>query len=132
MTSLTLTSRRLPGASVIAVGGEVDATTVGQFEDFIRETCPAPGKRLVLDLSGMPFLASTGLRVLISADALLRDNGGSLHLAGMRPSPARLLEITGTAEVLRIHETVDHALTAPVTEEEPPLDPELVDGSAPA
>ncbi|MET7466487.1 STAS domain-containing protein [Nonomuraea sp. NPDC005501] len=132
MTSLTLISQRLRGASVIDVRGEVDATTAGQFEDFIRETCPAPGERLVLDLRGMPFMASSGLRVLISAAAFVRGTGGSLHLAGMRPLPARLLEITGAADVLRIHATVDHALTAPVDEEESPLDPDLVDGSAPA
>ncbi|MBN6056795.1 STAS domain-containing protein, partial [Nonomuraea sp. RK-328] len=116
MTVLTLTTRRLPGASVIAVGGEVDAVTADQLEEFIREACPGEGERLVLDLSEMPFMASPGLRVLITADALLRDVGGSLHLAGMRPAPARLLEITGTAGVLRIHATVDHALTAPLEE----------------
>ncbi|NUW38725.1 STAS domain-containing protein [Nonomuraea rhodomycinica] len=118
MTMLTLTTRRLPGASVIVVGGEVDAVTADQLEDFIRDACPGAGERLVLDLSEMPFMASPGLRVLITADALLRDAGGSLHLAGMRPAPARLLEITGTADVLRIHATVDHALTAPLNEQD--------------
>ncbi|MBB6552262.1 STAS domain-containing protein [Nonomuraea rubra] len=118
MPPLTLAHQHLSGVTVIAVTGEMDATNRADLEAYLRETGPAPTERLVFDLSGVPFMDSSGLHVLLKcATDCLRD-GGVVHLAGVQPLPARLFEITGVVAHLPVHERVEDAITAALSSSE--------------
>ncbi|MFF4195788.1 STAS domain-containing protein [Nonomuraea sp. NPDC001831] len=111
MTPLLIDSWDTPGAVVVTVTGEIDTTNALRLQEYLIRAARA-GVPVVLDLAAMTFMDSKGLQALIHVHDELRAVGGGLHLAAVQGTPARLLEITGVADFLNVHPSVDHALTA--------------------
>ncbi len=70
----------------------------------------AGATRLVIDCSRLEFCDSTGLNVLLGARLRVEALGGGVHLAAMRPTVARVFEITGADAVFTLHDTLEQAL----------------------
>jgi anti-anti-sigma factor len=83
------------------VAGEIDASTAPALDDALSHL-PIGDGPVVLDLSGVSFIDSSGLRVLISLAGRARDEGRSVALRDPSPTVARLLEITGLAEMFEL------------------------------
>ncbi|MBB6345672.1 anti-anti-sigma factor [Nonomuraea muscovyensis] len=123
MSWLTLAYRHLPGVTVISLHGDLDATNAGRLETFVADVRRQPGDHLVLDMAGVRFMDSAGLRALLSSYSTTARHGGSVRLAAMQAMPARIVEITRVGSHLPVHETVDDALTAVLDPPEPPRRP---------
>ncbi|MDT7608039.1 MAG: anti-sigma factor antagonist, partial [Pseudonocardiales bacterium] len=84
-------------AAIVAVTGEIDALTVGRLREAIDAgLAQASSPRVVLDLSGVSFLASSGLAALVEGATDLGDRGGWLRVvAGSQRAVVRALEVTG-------------------------------------
>ncbi len=109
---MRLAGRHLPGVSVITIAGEVDATTSADLETYLDQVRRRLDEHLIVDVSGLTFLDSSGLAVLLAAATLARVHGAGVHLAGLRPRVARLLEITGAERAVTVYDNVEQALAA--------------------
>ncbi|HVR04576.1 MAG TPA: STAS domain-containing protein [Solirubrobacteraceae bacterium] len=105
---LTISSTLHDGTLSIALVGELDLSGAGQMEASLAdaqrtlaETQPAEDRRLVIDLARLSFLDSTGLRLLLQADARAREGGYELVLRPGSASVQRVFEVTGALDVLR-------------------------------
>ncbi|MGW0118573.1 STAS domain-containing protein [Streptomyces sp. NPDC003327] len=98
--------------AVLSVGGELDMETVGRLEDHLRQQLGQGRPHLVLDLSAVGFMDSSGLNVLIRAVHMARENGGDLYLAAPTSAVRRILEITGVTTTMPPHDGVAEALAA--------------------
>jgi anti-sigma B factor antagonist len=96
-------SRPRPGTVLLAVRGEIDTLTAPAFTAATDELLAEPGEVLVMDLSDVRFLASSGLAVLISAAHRAEERGLRLRLVVTSRAVRRPLEITGTAELFELH-----------------------------
>jgi anti-sigma B factor antagonist len=94
------------GHSVLAVTGDVDVYSAPALGRRLTGLLDSGERRLVVDLSGVDFLDSTGLGVLVAALNRCRDEGGSLSLVCSKPSILKLFAITGLDQVFVIHATV--------------------------
>jgi anti-sigma B factor antagonist len=113
MVRLFKTSHQhLPGVTLIRVTGELDMITSPRLEDSVARARRAPGEHLVFDLTGVTFIDSQGLRVLLNARAVAEEHGGGVRLAGVQRQPARLFAITRVDTRIPLHPTVDDALRA--------------------
>lgn len=83
----------------IAVSGEIDAHTAPRVTDAIEAF---DGPVLDLDMSGVNFVDSSGLRVLVQAHQRLAGAGRELRLVAASPAVKRLLEISGVDEYLDV------------------------------
>jgi anti-sigma B factor antagonist len=90
--------------------GELDAYTVGQFRESLAELASSP--RLLIDLSGVPFMDSAGLGALIGGIRRAREAGGDVAVACSRPTLTRLLHTTGFDRIVPVTETVEGAVSA--------------------
>lgn len=90
------------GGSELRVAGELDAYTAPSLEALLGEVAEDTGSRVRLHLGGVEFIDSTGIRVIVWADQVLRDAGGELVVVDPSPSVARLFELTALDEMLRI------------------------------
>jgi anti-anti-sigma factor len=81
----------------IRVTGSVDMATVPELDAQLRELCAAGFRRIVLDLSALDFMDSTGLRLILRWDAEARRDGLAFALVPGGPAVQRLFEITQTA-----------------------------------
>ena len=87
---------RSPGEATLRLAGELDLVTAPTLRDELARH-QARGLRIVLDLSGIEFLDSTGLVLLMEVAREPAANGWSLALRrDLSPSVARLFQVTRT------------------------------------
>jgi anti-anti-sigma factor len=97
-------------SAVVTPTGELDHHTADVLREPLDDCLDNGFARLVLDCSRLEFCDSTGLNVLLGARLRAEAAGGGVHLAQMRPSVARVFEITGADAVFTVHETLEAAL----------------------
>ncbi len=90
-----------PDAWRIELRGELDASTAPRIEEVV-ELLLGQGARLVeVDLTGVSFIDSTGVHTLLVASERVAATGGALTCQGVSAQVERVLELTGTLELLR-------------------------------
>jgi anti-sigma B factor antagonist len=103
------------GLTICRPVGELDAFTVSQFRQALAEL--ASSSKLLIDMSGVPFVDSAGLGALIGGIRRARELGGDVAVACNRPTLTRLLRTTGFDRIVTVAETIEEAAAAL----EPPL-----------
>lgn len=98
--------------TVVHLGGEIDVYTAPFVREKLDEQIHAGRTDLIVDLSGVTFLDSTGLGVLVGRLKLARTRGGALRLVGTADRVLRVFAITGLDKVFEIHPDLDSALAA--------------------
>jgi anti-sigma B factor antagonist len=106
---LVLGSRIESGWGVLEVKGEVDLYTSPQLKDKVTEMIEQGNSRLVIDLTGVGFMDSSGLGVLVTALKRARERDGSLSLVCPEGSVHKVLTITGLDRVFPIYTSVSEA-----------------------
>ena len=106
---MTVNSAIENDVGVVVVRGEVDLATVSPLRDAIAEHLASGCTHLLLDLTGVTFIDSTGLGVLVGTSKKARGLGGSLRVVCQNPRILRLLAITGLTKTLAVHEDQDTA-----------------------
>lgn len=96
--------------TVVAVTGEIDVATQGQLRSYLNELIVGGDVHLVLDLSGVSFLDSTGLGALIGARRRVYAFHGSLALVIPDEQVMKVFTITGLEKVFVIRDTLEAAL----------------------
>ena len=83
--------------------GELDhaaaQTVMPGIEDAVEEYLP---RRCVLDLTGVSFMDSSGIAVILKTDRLLRQTGGVLALSGMPGQVRRVLDVAGLTKIVPV------------------------------
>lgn len=83
------------GTRRLQVRGDVDMSSAGQLAASIDEQIDGGATTVVIDATGITFLDSTGLRVLVDAATRLESTSGTLLIDPMSSSVRRVLEMTG-------------------------------------
>jgi anti-sigma B factor antagonist len=89
----------------------LDANLAADLKGEFLIMCTSAVKELVIDLSSVEFCDSSGLSSLLFAERQMRENGGSVKLAGLTESVASLIKISQLDRVFSIHPTVDEAIS---------------------
>lgn len=87
-------------STLVRVAGEVDLYAAPRLENELEGVIRSGAKRVIVDLTGVPFLDSSGLAVLLGAARKL--GRGNLVLTGVQPQIARVLLTTGASWLLTI------------------------------
>ena len=99
-----------PHAAVIRVIGRVDAGTYPALENKINEFVNAGRKHVVLELDGIEYLSSAGVRVLISTQKALKARGGRLAIAQPSERVTDVLKLAGVDVLFPTYTTTVAAL----------------------
>ena len=109
MSRLSYESEVGDGVVRLALTGEFDLSSASLVEDVLKDLERERPELLVLDLRELTFMDSTGLRVMVSADARARDDSRRLAIV-QGPEPVhRVFRITGLDDHLEIVETPEAA-----------------------
>ncbi|WKU03939.1 STAS domain-containing protein [Micromonospora sp. HUAS LYJ1] len=108
----TLSTRREGAGTVVEVAGDLDMSTTPQLRERLREVVEGGARVVVVDLTGVGFMDSSGLGALVVAYRELRERNGWLGLAGVRRSVRTVLSITSVDQVITIFDTVRDAEAA--------------------
>ncbi len=99
------------GVAVLAVSGEIDLATIPAFEAAIAEALNHRPTALIVDLSAVDFLASAGLQALVATHENVSGEAGFAVVAD-GPATSRPIELTGLAQILSLHASLDDAKAA--------------------
>jgi len=102
LDQLRLRVERGDDQDVVWLDGELDPHTAPLLKSEVDRLAADGSTQIVLDLSNLQFIDSSGLRVVISAHRDMADRGGSLSLRSPSETARRLLEITGLVEHITI------------------------------
>jgi anti-sigma B factor antagonist len=101
---LLLETTRIGSHDVIVAAGEIDLASAPRVESAIEQFA---GQEVVLDLRGVEFMDSAGLKVLLNQRSRLEDSGGALRLVVGEGAVMRLLELTNVSNAFLIGQTID-------------------------
>jgi anti-sigma B factor antagonist len=101
------------GAVIVSLAGELDLYNAHIVRKELVEAAERGPERLIVELSGVTFMDSTALGVLIEARTRL-PNRSAFLLVGPGLETRRALEISGLDRHFAVHETLDEALAAEV------------------
>lgn len=104
-----ISDRTIGAVPVAAVTGEIDVATAPALRERLQQLVGESAPTVVVDLSGVSFLDSTALGVLVGAHKRCREAGGQLRLVITEPRILKVFEITGLTEIFPIYETADEA-----------------------
>ena len=85
---------------IMGVVGRLDTTTAPALEKAIQENVQ-DAKHLILDFTGLEYISSAGLRVLLSAQKKMQQVG-SMTVKNVREEIMEVFEMTGFADILTI------------------------------
>lgn len=100
----------LDGAVVLAATGRLNLTTAGHLRRTVDEVVGEGRARVVVDLTDVVFIDSSGLGALVGGLKSARQAGGDLRIAGAGEQVRTVLGLTNLDRVLRPHPTVEDAL----------------------
>jgi anti-anti-sigma factor len=99
--SLDVAIAQVDGAVKVSLQGELDLASARKVEEHFASIDAQSPSRMVVDLGGLTFIDSSGLRVLLLADARARERGYELVLLPGGEPVQRVFEVTGALDVLR-------------------------------
>jgi len=97
----------------VAPTGRIDQSNVDAFQGALAaylQTCAEGQQQVILDLSGLEYISSAGLRVLMLAAKQSKAQKGTLLLTGLQPLVKEILEISKFTTVLTILPSLRDAL----------------------
>jgi anti-sigma B factor antagonist len=99
------------GISLIKLGGRLDIIGTGEIETKFTGYCSGEKVRVIVDLSGVDFLASIGIRLLTLTAKSVANRGGKMVILNPIPEVQDVLEITGIPAIIPIYSYLESAET---------------------
>ena len=111
MAELRLSAERRDDSLVISIEGDLDMVTSAQLDEYLKDA-RRESSWIILDMTGVNFMDTNALAVIVNHWKRIAAKGGTLALAGARRQYTRALWITGLASRLPMHGTVAEAIAA--------------------
>ena len=98
---MTIEIKKSENETIIELGGRLDTITAPVLEKTISDNLGGI-QSLILNFSGIEYISSAGLRVLLGAQKKMQNVGGAMKLIGVREDVMEIFEMTGFADILTI------------------------------
>jgi len=108
--NLDLETEKRGGTSIVSLRGEIDVYTAPRLRQALIDLVEEGATDIVVDLSAIDFLDSTGLGVLVGGLKRVKSNEGELKLVVTQDRIMKIFDITGLSKVFPIFATLDEAL----------------------
>jgi anti-sigma B factor antagonist len=105
-----VTTRQEGGFTIVAVRGEVDLYSSPRMREAILSGVSRKNPRVIVDLSGVSYMDSSGIATLVEALQLTRKHSGSLVIAGLSERVREVFELARLESVFQLAASVDEAL----------------------
>jgi anti-sigma B factor antagonist len=110
MLNIDVSTLKDGAVQLFALGGSLDIATSPSLRAALMEAANSNNHEIIVDLTHLEFLDSTGLGALIGAHKRASENHGSVRLVAQEGQILRLLRITGLLDVFGVYPSVEAAL----------------------
>lgn len=99
---MDIVSEAIDGGVALRVSGRLDGATAPQLEKPLLAQFAGSSERVLLDLAGLDYVSSAGLRVFLMGAKRARQVGGRLVLCGLQPMVGEVFQMSGFGRILDI------------------------------
>ncbi|MCJ7513544.1 MAG: STAS domain-containing protein [Anaerolineales bacterium] len=92
---MEIQSQEYKRVAVVTISGRIDSATSAEFEAALQDAIAKGKRNLILDMSQVEFLSSSGLRVLVTTLKTLRKTGGDICIAQPSQRARDAIDIAG-------------------------------------
>ena len=101
---MDLAERKSGDVTVLSIGGRLDAYSAAEAEKKLDELVGDGKVKIVLNLEGLEYISSSGLRVFLSQLKKVRKQQGDIRLCCMKPNVREVFDIAGFTQLFNIVE----------------------------
>ena len=102
---LDLDDREENGVTVVDIEGKMTTTTSPEADSSLKDLLADEVSQLLLNLEGVDFIASTGLRVILATGKKLMATGGRLAICSLNPTVADVFRMSGFSQMFDVFDT---------------------------
>ncbi|MGQ9631458.1 MAG: STAS domain-containing protein [bacterium] len=110
--SMEMSIRESQDIAIVDLSGEIDAQNSSDIKSRIKALISDGKVKFVINLSGVRYMDSSGLGVLVSGLKTARKDGGDLKLSGLQPEVQNIFELTQLNKVFEIYESESEAINS--------------------
>jgi len=103
-------TRAQDGATIISITGRIDTATAPMLERAINTEIAGGSRRVLLNFSGVSYISSGGLRVLLATAKKLKGAGDRFGICSLSPEVLKILKLAGFTSIFSIHSSEGEAL----------------------
>jgi anti-sigma B factor antagonist len=107
---MQITSRDENGVAVFVLVGRVDSTGAAELDQALQGAAAEGKHKMVLDMSGVSYINSAGLRTLADVLTQNRANNGDLRLVALNLKVERVFKIIGFDKFFQAYDTIEEAI----------------------
>ena len=108
---MEMRTRRAGDVTVVDMTGRLDSRTAGPAATELNQLAQG-GHKLLLNVAGLEYVSSAGLRAVLVAAKLAEVNGGAVKVCDANPAVTHVMEVSGMQSLLHLHATEAEALAA--------------------
>jgi anti-sigma B factor antagonist len=109
---LEISEKSVGSVNIISIGGRLDAYAANDVEQKLGLLITAGHVCLVVDLSRLEYISSSGLRVLLAAIKRVKKEQGDIRLACLQPSVKEVFNIAGFTQLFRMFDKEEEAVNS--------------------
>jgi len=112
MAMLSIVTANTQAVSVMKVQGRVDSDSAPELDEALGKLLQEGRNRIVLDLKGVDYISSAGLRAIVKAYQAATKSGGDLRLASVSNPVEVILRTVGMMQMLKMYPTDQEAVAS--------------------
>ncbi|TET46978.1 anti-sigma factor antagonist [Candidatus Aerophobetes bacterium] len=98
------------GIHIFSLDGRFDAHSAGDVEKELNLTISKGARKLLLDMDGVEYISSAGLRVLLAVAKKLKKEEGEIKICCLKPYVKEVFDIAGFTQIFKIYDTTEKAI----------------------
>ena len=107
---MDITTANRQEGTVLSVKGRIDTSAAPELEQAITREIGQGNRKILLDFSGVPYISSGGLRILLATAKKLNQPGDKYGLCRLSPEVFKILKLAGFTSIFSIYPSEGEAL----------------------
>ena len=107
---MEISTKDMKRVSLVTVQGRVDSSTAPDFEKTLQALIQSNRTQIVLDLAGVEYMSSAGIRGMISSLKAAKSGGGDVRLAQPSQRVKDVVELAGLTSIFTIYDNLTEAV----------------------
>jgi anti-anti-sigma factor len=109
---MEIRTRRVGDVMIADMVGRLDSRTAGPAATELNQIAQGGHNKLVLNLHGLEYLSSAGLRAILVAAKLVQVHGGTIKVCDANATVKRVMEVSGMSSLLHLYDAEKDAIAA--------------------
>jgi anti-anti-sigma factor len=108
---MEINTRREKDVVIVSVKGRMGEVSAPEFEERMNELIDKGETKFLIDLEGLEYISSAGLRGLLAVAKILKERNGQIFLSGLMGAVEDVFKISQFISIFTTFETVESALS---------------------